>query len=119
MSRPAVFDLDVYRGDSDSWRFTLWSDAAATVPLDLTGFDAAAQIRTKPGAPTILGSLVCVVELPNAVDVSLPADTSAALPVCHGAAWDLELTSTTTTRTVVAGAATITADVTVPEVVVP
>lgn len=113
MTTPARYDLEVYRGDTNAWTFTLWTDEAATVPMDLTGYVAHAQVRTKPGAPTVLAELAATVELPNTVRVDLDAEGSAALPTCGGA-WDLQLTNGTTghVRTVLAGAVHVTADVT-------
>ena len=114
MSTPARYDLDVYRGDSEAWTFTLWSDAAATVPMDLTGYTARAEVRVKPDAPDLAALLATSIELPNTVRVDLDAATSAGLPACRGAAWDLQLSSDAgTVRTVVAGAVNVTADVTV------
>lgn len=112
MSTPARYDLAIYRGDSEAWTFSLWTDADATVPMDLTGITARAEIRAKPGAPDVLALLTCTVELPNIVRVDLAADVSATLPTCSGS-WDLELATAerATVRTVVAGRAVVTADV--------
>jgi hypothetical protein len=107
---PQQMPLDVYRGDSYHWTFTLWTDSAATDPYDLTGAVAKAEIRVKPGSP-VLALLVCTVTQPNIVDVELPADLST--PLTGKAVWDLQLTfPDSSVKTVVAGVVTITPDVT-------
>ena len=107
---PQQMPLDVYRGDSYQWKLTLWTDAAATAPLDLAGAIAKAEIRLKPGSP-VLATLECVVTQPNKVDVRLDAAQSTTL---NGkAVWDLQLTfPDLSVKTVVAGPVTITSDVT-------
>lgn len=113
MSAPAFFALEVYQGDSEAWAFSFWSDPAATVPLDLEGYEARAEIRAKPGAPSVLATLSCEVTLPNVVTVRLPPEESAALSPCSGS-WDLEvsLPGAEYVRTLVAGPVTVTAQVT-------
>ena len=115
MPTPARYDLEIYRGDTDAWTFSFWSDPEATEPMDLTGYTAAAHVRVKPGAPEVAGVLVATIELPNLVRVDLPASISESLPVCSSS-WDLQLTSASGgVRTVVAGRANVTADVTFSE----
>jgi len=102
--------LDIYRGDSYAWKFTLWKDQAATIPFDLTGAVAKAEVRAKPGSP-VLAVLACTVVQPNQVEVKLDAAQSGTLT--GKAVWDLQLTfPDTTVKTVVAGAVTVTSDVT-------
>jgi hypothetical protein len=111
MAQPAQQPLDIYRGDTGHWRLRLWDDAAGTQPHDLTGTTVAAQIRAKPGAP-VLADLVCTVTLPNTVDIVLEAAASAAITAKAGA-WDLEVTDAAgAVNTPVAGAVTITEDIT-------
>lgn len=108
---PSPFPLDVYRGDSGHWRFTLYTDDALTVPYDLTGANASAEVRTKTSAP-VLATLTCAVTLPNIIDVDLPATVSGGLT--GKAVWDLQLTwmPAGLVRTVVAGPVNVTEDVT-------
>ena len=107
---PAQHPLDVYRGDTGHWRFTLYTDAAMTDPLDLTGASAEAEVRAKTKDP-VLATLTCTITLPNIVDVDLPAAVSGALT--GKGVWDLQLTWLSgIVRTVVAGPVNITEDVT-------
>lgn len=107
--QPGKYDLNVYRGDSCSWRFTVWQDAAATVPLDLTGVTPAAEVRNGPGG-TIYVALPLTITS-NHVDVVLSAQNSQKLPA--KGVWDLQLTFPNgDVRTIVGGAVTVTADVT-------
>jgi len=106
----ADFPLDIYRGDTGRWRFTLWQDDAKTQPVDLTGVTARSQIRDRPQG-TQVSDMVCAIELPNVVDVTLPSTVSHALP--NKGAWDLQLTYPSgDVNTPVGGAVTVTPDVT-------
>jgi hypothetical protein len=110
VTTPQRLPLDVYRGDTHHWTLTLWTDPAATVPFDLTGVTAKAEIR-RPGGGPLLAALDTAVTLPNTVDRRLPADRSAGLPGRVG--WDLQLTfGDGSVRTACAGPVTVTADVT-------
>jgi hypothetical protein len=106
---PQRVPLGVYRGDSHHWVLTLWSDQAATVPIDMAGVSPKAEIR-QPGGP-VVATLDCAITPPNAITVTLAAADSAALPGLVG--WDLQLTFPDgSVRTVAAGPITVTADVT-------
>jgi len=113
MSQPGVFDLSIYRGDTYGWRFMLWEDEAKTMPFDLTGADAAAEVRRQSGGEPVLPMTVTVT-LPNTIDVTLPADESALLPTGGNGVWDLQLTWPVgnIVRTVVRGSVNVTGDVT-------
>lgn len=106
---PQQMSLAVYRGDCYHWTFTLWTDESGTVPYDLTGAVAAAEIRAKPGSP-VIADLTCTVVQPNTVEVDLPSEASALLS--GKAVWDLQVTMDGCVKTLVAGAVTVTADVT-------
>jgi hypothetical protein len=107
---PGNYDLCIYRGDTSRWRFVCWQDAAKTLPSDLTGAAAAAQIRDRPGGNQVT-QLYCGVIAPNTVDVSiLPADTANLPP---RGVWDLQITyASSDIRTLVAGKVLVTGDVT-------
>jgi hypothetical protein len=108
---PYWYGLQIYRGDTEAWRFFLWQDAAQSKPVDLTGVSATAQIRPQPDSQTII-DLSCVVTLPNQIDVSLDADDSAAAVAGF---WDLELTyASGVVDTVIAGPVAVTLDITQP-----
>lgn len=108
-TQPGEFPLALYSGDSYAWRFTLWQDAARTIPSDLTDATALAQIKTAPGG-TLLVSMATTIVQPNFVDVVLSAVQSAALPV-SGGSWDLQITQGTDVRTVLKGPVTVQEDV--------
>jgi len=106
---PAAYPLRLYRGDSYHWQFRLWADAAKTQPVDLTGVVVKAEIRDRSAGSTIV-AMVCVVNLPNTVDVQLPAAASKTAPT---GGWDLQLTYPDgRTVTVLAGNVTVTGDIT-------
>lgn len=108
---PGDYPLKLYRGDSYKWKFVVWADAEKTQPANLQGVIPAAQIRVTP-VGDLLMDLICEIELPNIVKVSLPA-TLWAVTVPKSAAWDLELTYPAgDVSTIIAGKVTITPDVT-------
>jgi len=91
----------------------LWQDANKTIPLDLSGSIASAQVRDRADSGRIVVQLSCGIALPNTVNVALLALDSAALPGnCRGV-WDLELSHANgEVTTVVAGNVSVTSDVT-------
>jgi hypothetical protein len=107
---PGDYPLALYRGDSYKWDFTLWADAAKTIPADLTGATAKAEIRDAPAGATIV-TMTCTIST-NVVHMALSAAASAALPAAG--VWDLQLTYSTSgdVTTVLAGKVTVTPDVT-------
>jgi hypothetical protein len=108
---PQRLPLAVYRGDTHRWVITVWADPAATVPVDLTGAQVAAEVRSAAGSP-VLAVLDCAVTPPNTITVGLAPAASAALPG-GPAGWDLQVTFPDGfVRTLAAGPVTVTADVT-------
>jgi hypothetical protein len=106
---PGNYPLAIYRGDSYKWQFKLWSDAAKTQPVDLTGVTVKAEIRDKP-AGTLLGTLACAITMPNIINASLTSTDTASLT---SGAWDMQLTySDGEVSTVLSGLVTVTLDVT-------
>src|SRR3954471_20471069 len=107
---PSDYPLNLYRGDTGRWKFILWADEGKTVPVDLTGVIAAAQIRDKSGGQNII-DMTCVIAEPNIIDMTLPATLSKLLP--SKGYWDLQLTYLSgDVMTVVFGKVTVTADIT-------
>ena len=110
MQQPGIFNLALYRGDTATWRVVLYADAAGTIPVDLTGVVAAAEIRDK-SAGNVVVELTCVVTLPNLIDVGITPAMWTGAP--RSGVWDLQLTyPDSTVRTVLAGAVAVTPDVT-------
>lgn len=106
---PAIFPLNIYRGDSYGWQVRLWSDTNQSQPVDLTGITVAAQLRAVPGGDPVV-NLDCVVTLPNVIDLTLDATDSA---VASPGGWDLQLTYPDgRVFTVLAGQVFVTADYT-------
>jgi len=120
MALPTTYDLGIYRGDTFRMQLTAWQDDAETIPLDLAGATATAEIRSKAGGK-LLATIDVTLTAPNIVDLELlPAVTATLAPGKR--AWDLEVSlANGDTRTVLAGAVTVVADVTnsVPAVPVP
>jgi Cu/Ag efflux protein CusF len=114
MARPGNFPLALYRGDTYAWQFMLYTDSSATpAPADLTGVTAKAEIRDRPGG-TLLTTMAVTITLPNIIVVKLKTANWTGLAT-KAAAWDLQLTYTdadASVVTIIAGAVTITADVT-------
>jgi hypothetical protein len=109
---PGNYTLNLYRGDTYRWQFTLWADEAKTEPADLTDVIPKAEIRDKPAGAQI-ADIECVVELPNIILATLPAATSHALPQGNTTAWDLQLTyASGDVATILGGRVTVTPDVT-------
>jgi hypothetical protein len=109
-STPGGFDLNIYRGDSYTWEFKLWTDAAKTQPYDLTNENVKSEIRDAP-AGTILATMTAAVTLPNIIDLTLPAPQSQ---YAANGVWDLQLTNSVSgwVSTVVSGKVIVTPDVT-------
>lgn len=110
---PGSYPLNLYRGDSYAWRFSLWSDVDKTVPIDLSGAAAAAQIRKAPDGQVLL-EMVCTIELPNTVLVEITADDWPDTFAATRGVWDLQLTyGDAVVQTPLAGPVAVTRDVTV------
>ena len=109
---PGKHDLALYRGDSYAFQAKLWSDPEHTIPNDLTGATAAAQLRDKFDGTNVI-DLECEVVPPNAVNVALTAlawEGVEEMPTV----WDLEITYPSgAVSTVLAGKVKVTLDVTV------
>ncbi|HEY1878436.1 MAG TPA: hypothetical protein VGG68_00740 [Caulobacteraceae bacterium] len=107
---PGAFSLNIYRGDTHAWRFTLWQDDARTVPVDLTNVAVKSEIRDRP-AGAVIQPLALAVTLPNIIDATLTSALTAQLPT--SGRWDLQLTDVAGwVSTVLAGTVTVLGDVT-------
>lgn len=111
MTLPVNFPLSVYQGDTYEWTFRLWADRARSTPIDLTGAEAKAEIRDRPGGRLLL-ALSPTVTMPNEIAVDLTREDSLKL-TRRNARWDLQLTlDDGTVTTVVAGHVVVTLAVT-------
>ena len=108
VSHPGDLPLSLYRGDSYAFTVRVWADSGHTIPGDLAGATAAAELRQ--GAEVIV--LDCTVVEPNSVDVALAADAWGTVGPGTGR-WDLQLTySDGRVYTMLAGPVTVQDDVT-------
>lgn len=79
---PGDYTLNLFRGRAVTWRSQLFQDAAATLPVDLTGCTPAAGISTPAGKI----ELACAVVVEGAIDatdgwveISITAEQAADL----------------------------------------
>lgn len=107
---PGRYSLTIYRGDTYHWQVRVWSDAAKTVPVDLSNTSAMAQIRDQPLGEAVV-AMTCQVTPPNLIDINLNATSSSNVP--SNGVWDLQLTyhSNGAVTTLLAGQVNVTADV--------
>lgn len=107
---PGQLDLALYRGDSYEMRVRLWSDSAATIPVDLTGATVAVEIRDKTAGTRVV-ELGVLVTLPNIINVSMTPDMYVTCPA--KGVYDLQVTfADGQVNTPLAGKITVTGDVT-------
>ena len=76
---PDKYDLALYRGDSFTWTFILWTDPTKTARFDLTGVTLKAEIRDKPAGLTIVELTCAAVGAPE--DGTVQVDLSAEVLV--------------------------------------
>jgi hypothetical protein len=108
--KPTQHDLNLYRGDSYAWRFVLWADDTHTIPIDLVGATAAAEIRDQSAGIKVV-NLACTIVEPNSVEFEMTPEQYATCP--NRGVWDLQITFPDGwVRTSVAGTVRVTADVT-------
>jgi len=104
---PERVDLELYRGD-DFWVVLSVSPAMGQA-FDLTGATARSQIREEYDSETAFEMEASIDE--QVVTVHLTNQVSATLPACG--VWDCQVTlSDATVRTLVAGAVTVSPQVT-------
>lgn len=87
---PSNFDLVLYKGDYFPLRVTL-KDPVTTLPIDLTGYTAAAQIRTDFEDPIAYDFEVAITPGIGQVDLLLSSATSETIPA-GSYVWDFEVT---------------------------
>src|SRR5262245_38286331 len=108
-SLPITVPLELYRGDTARWIVRCWDDAAHTMPTDLTGATARAQLRDAPDG-ALITSPVCTLDA-NAITLVLAPDITATMPAYGW--WDVELVQASgDVYTLVRGTVTVTPDIT-------
>jgi len=106
---PAAVNLLLYKGDDFTMTLTVTNPDGSAASL--TGATFKAQIRTAPGAATLLASFTTSVAT-NVVTLMLPNASSATLPAA--CAWDCQMTATAgTITTLAAGTVSVSGDVSV------
>lgn len=92
--------VDITLVPGASWRRRFAFNEPGPVPLDLTGFEARAEVRNQPGGATLY---ISISEVPSAdgyiilggtagtVDIFISADATEILRTARSAAWDLFL----------------------------
>jgi hypothetical protein len=109
---PGVFALNLYRGDTARYAFTLYDDVQQTQPSDLTHVAPRMQVRDRPGGQ-FMAEFRCNVDKTktNQINAVLRGFDSRLLPM--SAAWDLQLIYPSgECRTVLRGPVSIMPDVT-------
>ena len=102
MDRPGVYNLSLYRGDSYIYHFLIWDDEALTIPSDLNGVVARAQIRDRQnGALLIEGQ--CSIVLPNTIVMEIRADDWIDVERRDTGYWDLQTVQNIIVTTLLAG----------------
>lgn len=91
-AHPPRIDLVVHAGEPVDFTVPVLDDAGVAVP-SLSGWTAAAQIRTAPDSPTVLATLTAAV-VGVTVRVTAPVADTAGW-TWNTARWDLVLTSPT------------------------
>jgi hypothetical protein len=108
--KPGTYPLELYRGDTFQWRFTLWDNPEQSDAVDLTGATVKAEIRDQTAGAVIV-PLALTVTLPNIINATLSATACQGCPTAG--VWDLQVTFPgAVVRTVLAGAVRTTPDVT-------
>ena len=110
---PDRADIAIYQGDD--WSAQVAVHNSDGTPATITGYTAAAQIRTDvaDNMPTVIATIACTVASPN-VNLALTHTQTAA--IAGGKyLWDLQIISGAgMITTVVAGKAVVTPEVTRP-----
>lgn len=109
------YDLTIEQGTSFNITFT-WS--VDGTPVDLTGWDARAQVRSMVTSATALldltvGDGITLGDAAGTIALHVPVADTTALPAPFEGVWDLELTSGVNTVTrLLEGGVTVTPEVT-------
>lgn len=106
--QPVCVNLDIYAGDDLVLQVTVTDEN--NEPIDLSAATAKAQVRETAAAAKVLGEFVCTITAPNIIDLELAGSATATFPA--EAVWDLQITQSGKTTTLVYGTVTTTPEVT-------
>ncbi len=107
---PSNYDLDLYRGDYFPLRITLEDNLG--VPLDLTGYTAAAQIRSTFDDPVSYDFDATITPLTGTIDLILTSVVSETI-LAGSYVWDFQVTEPSgNVRTYITGDVTVFDEVT-------
>jgi len=88
VAKPAKKNLELYQGSTWEQLVVVTTDAAGTVPMNLTGFQARMQIREEVGSPDVILDLnpsngrIAVADGPaGTIQIAVSAADTAALPL--------------------------------------
>jgi len=102
-------DLVIAQGATFTGTFTWKIDGS---PVDVTGYTGAAKIKDTYGGTLLATFTVTLGGAAGTITCTLSATTTGALTAPATGVWDLELTSGSTVRRLLAGNVTITPQVT-------
>lgn len=110
---PQIHNFSIYQGSTDALSLVWNRDGAA---VDLTGYTARMQLRHSANSETVVTELSSangkiVLTALGGITVHFSAADSAALAP-YRYAYDLDLTTGSDTRTILAGTVTVTREVT-------
>jgi hypothetical protein len=114
---PATLNLEFYQGDTFSRSFRLWTDSAHTVPRNLAGYTAKAQLRLQ-AAPTadLLAEFTAQISgSPTANTITISLSSAQTSGIVQTSGWyDVQIKDgSNNVETLVRGKVTITPEITV------
>jgi hypothetical protein len=112
LSKPIKVDIELYRGDSGSFRITVTDEFGG--PIDISSATWDADIRLNVSSPTVITNfeIVPVGGDISTIEVVLPPENSELIST--PCVYDIEMRMGTAVSTLVYGAITVTADVSRP-----
>lgn len=107
MANPGIYDILLVQGDSFDRVFTVTG-------FDLTGYSASMQVRPNAKSDTVYASATCTVNgTTDTITVTIDESVTADIPAGYWA-YDLELTTATSTWTILSGKFQVLGEVTRP-----
>ena len=112
MALPATYNKEIYQGSDDTLALTWKQDGVA---VDLTGYTARMQVRLSAKTSTVaeFSTALGTIALTSGGGVTVTISSAASALIPAGSyIYDIDLTTGTTTRTILRGALTVAAQVT-------